>query len=411
MKQLSVTLKVRLISDFFQTIIAIAFLPYIALYLTDMVNQAFSGIFLTTLIAVNLPISLISGYIMNYFSKKTLVLIYQFILAISLVIMSLCSSNDTWHIVIFCMAYALFSIVWGLQFPTMDALIMDAITPEVEHYIYKIGYWLSNVATAIGALIGGITYGYNRGLLFLIAAIVFLAVFLALYRWLPNEQQMYLKDKKVQPDQSSAFQLKEILATYRVVLNDKLYMLLIIGHGIFIMAEFSTSSYIAIRLKQEFTTVTIGIIDITGVKMYSLIMLTNTVVVVLMTYIVSKVVMSLDLKQVFAIGITLYTIGYVSITFLNQFTLLIIFVVIATIGEIIYSPIVEEQRFKMIPKQRRGPYVAMNTLSINLAELLARLGIILGVLLTSVQMGIYMLFMLGIGSIMMYQSIRLKLKY
>lgn len=308
------------------------------------------------------------------------------------------------------MAYALFSIVWGLQFPTMDALIMDAITPDVEHYIYKIEYWLSNVATAIGALIGGIAYGYHRGLLFLIAAIVFLAVFLALFRWLPNEQQTYRNDKEVQPNQSSAFQLKDIFATYHVVLKDRLYMLLIIGCSIFIMAEFSTSSYIAIRLKQEFTTVTLGAIDITGIKMYALIMLTNTVVVILMTYTVSKVVMSLNLKQIFAIGIAFYTIGYVSITFLNQFTLLIIFVVIATIGEIIYSPIVEEQRFKMIPEKQRGPYVAMSTLSINLAELLARLGILLGVLLTSIQMGVYMFIMLGIGGIMMYQSIRLKLK-
>lgn len=95
MKQLSVTLKVRLISDFFQTIIAIAFLPYIALYLTDMVNQTFSGIFLTILIAINLPMSLISGYIMNLSSKKKLVLIYQFVLSVSLVIMSLCSGNGT----------------------------------------------------------------------------------------------------------------------------------------------------------------------------------------------------------------------------------------------------------------------------------------------------------------------------
>ncbi len=44
-KQLSTTLKVRLICDFFQNIIVTAFLPFIALYLTDMVNQHFSGLF------------------------------------------------------------------------------------------------------------------------------------------------------------------------------------------------------------------------------------------------------------------------------------------------------------------------------------------------------------------------------
>lgn len=46
MRKMSITLKVRLICSFFENLIVMAFLPFIALYLTDMVNQAFSGIFL-----------------------------------------------------------------------------------------------------------------------------------------------------------------------------------------------------------------------------------------------------------------------------------------------------------------------------------------------------------------------------
>ncbi|MDU3652465.1 MAG: MFS transporter, partial [Staphylococcus epidermidis] len=56
MKQLSLTLKIRLICDFFQNMIVTAFLPFIALYLTDMVNQHFSGLFLFGLVMINFPI-------------------------------------------------------------------------------------------------------------------------------------------------------------------------------------------------------------------------------------------------------------------------------------------------------------------------------------------------------------------
>ena len=73
----------------------------------------------------------------------------------------------------FCVAYAIFTIVWGLQFPVMDTLIMDAITEDVEHYIYKISYWMTNLSVAIGALLGGLMYGYSMLLLFLIAACIF----------------------------------------------------------------------------------------------------------------------------------------------------------------------------------------------------------------------------------------------
>ena len=39
---------------------------------------------------------------------------------------------------------------------------MDAITPDIESYIYKIDYWLTNVAVALGALLGGILYSNNQ---------------------------------------------------------------------------------------------------------------------------------------------------------------------------------------------------------------------------------------------------------
>lgn len=53
--------------------------------------------------------------------------------------------------------------------------------------------------------------------------------------------------------------------------------------------------------------------------------------------------------------------------------------IIATIGEMVYSPILEENRFKMVPSHKRGTYSAVHALGFNLAELLARFGIILGV--------------------------------
>lgn len=54
---------------FFQNIIVTAFLPFIALYLTDMVNQHFSGL-LFGLVMINFPISLISGHIIERLPKR-----------------------------------------------------------------------------------------------------------------------------------------------------------------------------------------------------------------------------------------------------------------------------------------------------------------------------------------------------
>ena len=166
LKQLSLTLKIRLICDFFKNMIVTAFLPFMALYLTDMVNQHFAGLFLFALVMINFPISIISGHIIERLPKKTLTLSYQSILSLMLVIMAITISEQAYMIILFCIAYAIFSITIGMQQPIMDTIIMDAITPEVEQYIYKVSYWLTNIAVAFGALIGGLMYGAHKSMLF-----------------------------------------------------------------------------------------------------------------------------------------------------------------------------------------------------------------------------------------------------
>ncbi|SUK37503.1 integral membrane protein [Staphylococcus aureus] len=81
------------------------------------------------------PLSIISGYLIEIFPKKLLVLIYQATMVVMLVFMGIFGSHQLVAIIGFCVAYAIFTIVWGLQFPVMDTLIMDAITEDVEHYI------------------------------------------------------------------------------------------------------------------------------------------------------------------------------------------------------------------------------------------------------------------------------------
>ena len=98
---------------------------------------------------INFPISIISGHIIERLPKKTLTLSYQLILSLMLVIMAITISEQVYMIILFCIAYAIFSITIGMQQPIMDTIIMDAITPEVEQYIYKISYWLTNIAVAL----------------------------------------------------------------------------------------------------------------------------------------------------------------------------------------------------------------------------------------------------------------------
>lgn len=397
LRLLNTTLKVRLILNFFQLIITTAFLPFIALYLNEMVNTKFSGWFLTLLVLLNIPIGLFGGHIIDVFSKRKTIINYQFIMTIALLIMTIALLGNINNLVLFCIGYAVFSIIWGLQFPAMDAIIMDAITSDVENIVYKFDYWLENTATALGMFLGGYLYYANKSIILFVATIIFFLGFLALWKWIP--------EKTTTDSDKNSYDLKDISLNYSKVFKDKRYIILVISFSLLVSAEFSTSSYVALRLQNEFNPISLFNTNIDGVKMFSFIMVVNTIVVVFMSYLVMKGFNIFKEKTYFALGLILYLIGYVNITYLNSFYFLLIAMIIAAIGEIIYSPIIQEKKYKMTPENSRGSYSAIGNLGFNASELIARLGILLGTFLTSFEMSLYMLIILLIGSLGVYLSI------
>jgi len=349
-------------------------------------------------VILNLPITLLGGYLIESLPKKKMVLVYQLVMALSLLFIAFALMNGTLHILLFCIGYAIFSITWGLHYPTMDTLIMDAITPEVENYIYKIDYWLTNVAVAFGAFLGGILYTSNKSLLLLSAALIFFLVFLSLWKWIKPDNQPSLDTKR-----NHSF--KAIFQSYGSVLSDKRYLVLTLAFSFIMMAELSTSSYVSVRLEETFDSIKLLSFHINGIKMFSILMIVNTLVVVTCTFIIVKYLSFLGDKRLLALGLLLYVIGYANIIYLNHVTLLIIFMIVATVGEIIYSPIFDEQKYTLTPEKKRGTYSSINSLGYNLSELLARLSIALGALLTPLSMALFVFIILSIGAVLMYASI------
>lgn len=92
-------------------------------------------------------------------------------------------------------------------------------------------------------------YHANKSALFLIAFVIFVLVFVALYIWIPNDNAKPLK--KEGQTFNNVLSLKGFIRNYQLVLKDKLFMYLIIGSSILLMGELSTSSYVSIRLKRN----------------------------------------------------------------------------------------------------------------------------------------------------------------
>ncbi|MEF2985494.1 hypothetical protein, partial [Pseudomonas aeruginosa] len=91
---------------------------------------------------------------------------------------------------------------------------------------------------AIGALLGGLIYGHSMLILFLVAACIFLIVLVILYIWLPEDQNQSVRTvANAQTPFYQQFHILKVLRSYKSVLKDRNYMLMISGFSILMMGE------------------------------------------------------------------------------------------------------------------------------------------------------------------------------
>lgn len=395
---LSATLKSRLIADFILIIASQAVLPFMALYLTSKINAIFAGVFLIINIIVNFGMSFLGGYLGDNYNRKTVVNYVHFLYAICLIVLSITVTMDGIGLIIFCASIFIFQMLFAVSSPIFEAAIMDAIYDDVREYVYRLNYWMFNVGTAIAMVLGAVLYLGHKRMLFIL---FFCAMLISwyLFKKYYDVQQFYSEKNEL----TSRF--KHFITSYQVVIKDKYYMLFNLGYMMVIMAELSLNSYVVVRLKSNFEALHFLGFYIDGVRMFSVIMIINTIVVATLTFAVKQLISYTSKKVFFLYGVALYTGGYIILTSANSFWVLCCFAIVATLGELIYSPIQNEQRFRMIPKNQRSTYATFNMISFYGANVLSRLGLIMGVVLLPWMMSVYVGVIVLLGFVLLYYAL------
>ncbi|MEB8125376.1 MFS transporter [Staphylococcus succinus] len=395
---LSATLKSRLIADFILIIASQAVLPFMALYLTSKINAIFAGAFLIINIIVNFGMSFLGGYLGDNYDRKIVVNYVHFLYAICLIVLSITVTMDGIGLIIFCASIFIFQMLFAVSSPIFEAAIMDAIYDDVREYVYRLNYWMFNVGTAIAMVLGASLYLGHKRILFIL---FFCAMLISwyLFKKYYDVQQFYSEKNEL----TSRF--KHFINSYQLVIKDKYYMLFNLGYMMVIMAELSLNSYVVVRLKSNFESLHFLGFYIDGVRMFSVIMIINTIVVATLTFAVNQLISYTSKKVFFLYGVVLYTGGYIILTSANSFWVLCCFAIVATLGELIYSPIQNEQRFKMIPKSRRSTYATFSMISFYGANVLSRLGLIIGVVLLPWMMSVYVGVIVLLGFVLLYYAL------
>ncbi|WP_137789377.1 MFS transporter [Bacillus sp. E(2018)] len=396
-------IKVRLITSFFNRAVSSAVMPFMALFFATEKGKVWAGTFLILTVIIGFVVNLIGGYISDRFPRKKVLMTTSCLNAVMFLLMTVSLLPKQNWILLFAMAYIGFTVTSSLGRPAMHAIIMDSTTPENRKEVYTLDYWMINLSMAIGAALGGLLYVSHQIELFVLLTVTSISIPIAYGIWLRDEFTGFLKKTH-----ENVF--LDLFQNYKVALKDSAFVKVVIGGTFIFSAEFTLNSYIGIRLAETFDSFHIGNFEITGVRMLSMLNIQNMLMVVCFTFLINRFTDRFSKKNALLIGLLLYGIGYVTVTSANAWYVLLLFNVIATMGELIYSPIKEAEKANMIPSDKRGSYSAFANVSFSGADMLARSTIILGAFLVPMMMSVYMGVVIMIGAFFMYSGLFLREK-
>ncbi len=398
-KEIPKPIKVRLITSFFNRAVSFSIMPFMALLFVRAFNEVIAGAFLIAMVFVSFITNLLGGYLADRFSRKRLLVTTSALTALTFITMTISLTFD-WML-LFMVIYAVFSVTSNLGRPAMGAIIIDATTKENRQAVYALDYWLINLSIAIGTALGGWLYVSNQLLLFWILSFTSSVLPIAYYLFLDDTPRTWQRQKL-------RGVLTDIFTSYQLAWRDRPFVKVVFGSMCILAAEFSMGSYVAVRLADSFEPLSFAGWSINGVRMMSIINIENTLLVVTLTFIVQRLAKHLSPRRTLAAGLMLYTIGYVVVTSANSMTALMVFIFIATIGELLYSPVLNTQKANMMPTDQRGAYSAFAGTSFAGADLISRSTILVGTFLIPSMMSVYLGLILLTGFGLVYTSLFVK---
>nr|WP_066052109.1 MFS transporter [Robertmurraya korlensis] len=382
-------IKIRIAESFLSSLIGGMIFPFAAIYLSHHFGTKTAGILLLVNVGIGLAINFFGGYFSDAFGRKKVMVTAELMRFIAFSFMML--SNSPWFTspeLTFLMM-SVNSICWGLAGPAVQAMLIDVSKPAERKEVFTIIYWANNLSIALGGLIGG--YLFKEYLFELLVALSIAALFTwAMINFFIEETYFPVDQHR----KSLASHGRTMVSGYRQVLTDKLFILYVLAGILVLSMEFQLTNYISIRLAKEMPITEMFGWSFGGIEMLGFLRTENTILVVVMALFAAKFVKRFKDQSVLLASCLVFVIGYAFISYSNNVWVLLIAMVIATIAEVMRVPVQQQYMAELPPENARSSYMAVSSMSYNIAMLVCSITVTVSVFLSSIGTTI---FISGIG--------------
>ncbi|MEK4245249.1 MFS transporter [Psychrobacillus sp. FSL K6-2684] len=357
------TIRIRLLLLFITSLATMAVIPYLIIYLSHQVGTLITGILFLFVMLANVIGSLLGGFISDRIGRKKVILSAELIIFLGFI--GVAFANSPWYL----SPYVTFVFFLFIQFssgsslPVYQALIIDITSPEDRRTVYTYSYWIRNTAIAIGSLLGAFLFFDYPFYLFLgVALCTLISVFITFF----FIQETYTPNIEANHEKTNS-SVKRIIHSYRIIFSHRAFTIFSIASLFIISVEEQLTNYIGVRLTKEINDPVPFFInlswEIDGANLLGLLKAENTLLVVFLTVIIGRVMQKFKDRSILLIGLLFFFVGYVVISFNTTPYILILAMLLASIGEIMYMPIKQTLLANLVPNESRSTYLAFYEIS------------------------------------------------
>jgi MFS transporter, DHA1 family, multidrug resistance protein B len=383
-------IKLRLGMQFLGGLVSMAVIPFLAIYFAQKIGAAETGIILILIVISGVVGGFIGGHVSVKIGRRNIMIYSEIGVLVTYLFIAFC--NSPWFDLPYVSAafFLLNMLAGGMFQPAAQAMIIDVTDSESRKLVFTISYWLGNLATAIGGIMGAFLFkNYLFELFIGISGISLLSVLITIFfiteTYTP--EQISPEPSTAQPKSSPL----EMVQSYSAVLKDKLFMFYIVGAVFIFTLEQSLTNYIGIRLEKEIPEQSATLLGmefmLDGTKVLGFLKTENTLLVVLLSTVVLILFKKWKDHWNLVAGMFIFSVSFSALAFTSNIWFLFLLIFVGTIGELMYVPVKQAMIGDLAPSHARSTYMAYYSLTFYGAMIIASLLIIVGEWVSPVAMG------------------------
>lgn len=369
-----INLKVRLIGEAFTGISFWMVFPFLTVYFSGTLGREVTSLLLVLSQVIAVCCGLFGGYFADLYGRKRMMLIAIFGELIGYGIFTIASYDQIDSAWLGFIGFTVASIFFSFYNPAASAMVADVVNELERSYVYSVFYTVSNLSIIIGPLIGAVLFINYRFYLLLFVSISYLVLYFLLYIFTHETAPLHNQQSNTTVKGILHSQLKN----YQVIFSDKIFLIFVIS-GILVAQTFmQLDMFIPLKVDETIENVTLLLnwnVDSAG--LYSILLVVNGVLVVLLSTVITKYMMRYEEKISFIYSTVLYGISILIIGLFTNPWMYIFGLVVFTIGEILKVGVQQNFIAMLAPEDKRGMYFSAAGLSYSVGRVIAPLSITL----------------------------------